>query len=322
MSTKNTTCIAAVLATAVLCVATIHITAQPIQGITLEEGSVNLIIVGDWGRHGEHNQRDVAASMDVVAQKLDPHVIVSTGDNFYPNGVSSTTDPAWKSSFESVYTAHSLHVPWIVALGNHDYHGNVEAQLDYTNVSRRWYLPARYYDTTIVEEEDGVVTSVLLLVIDTNPYQTDYLRDTTGHYGDVRNQDTIIQNRFIDSVLRTSQADWKIVIGHHPMYSGGKRKGKTGDMIRSFAHRFANYGVHAYVAGHEHDLQHHDNGTGVQYFVSGAGSEVRPTGTISETKFARSTPGFLTVTAGKKMMTLRFVDTSSNVIYSTTVKRK
>lgn len=310
------------IATLLICLCSVPLVGQSIRTITVPDTSLSILVVGDWGRHGEHNQRDVARAMDSAAVHLDPVAVVSVGDNFYPDGVQSVHDHAWKVSFEDIYTAHSLHVPWIVALGNHDYHGNVQAQIDYTDVSRRWTMPARYFDTTFVEDEDDASVSVLLLVIDTNPFQTDYLAAPAGEYGDVATQDTSRQKRYIDSVLTSSKATWKIVIGHHPMYTGGKRKGKTGDMLRSFKGLFAKHRVDAYFAGHEHDLQHHVDDTGVHSFVSGAGSEVRKTGNIPETRFARSVPGFATVTASPTLLTVRFVDGTGSVIYTTSIPKR
>ena len=46
------------------------------------------------------------------------------------------------------------------------------------------------------------------------------------------------------------------------------------------------YGVQAYLAGHEHDLQYLRDAGPVHYFVSGAGSEVRGTGKNEHTIFS------------------------------------
>lgn len=43
-----------------------------------------------------------------------------------------------QDTFESVYTAKSLKVPWYVLAGNHDHAGSVKAQIDYSHVSDRW----------------------------------------------------------------------------------------------------------------------------------------------------------------------------------------
>jgi tartrate-resistant acid phosphatase type 5 len=285
--------------------------SQTIKGLHAADDGLHVLVVGDWGRNGEYHQHDVAAVMGRAGRQLDIDAVVSVGDNFYPNGVASTTDPHWTVSFEHVYSAHSLFVPWIVALGNHDYRGSVQAQIDYTKVSRRWYMPSRYFVQTL--EDDGV--RIDIVVIDTNPFQSDYRADTTGEYGDVAQQDTARQLFWLDSVLSASTALWKIVIGHHPMYTGGKRKGKTEDMLRSFAPLFERHGVHAYFAGHEHDLQHHWNGKGPHYFVSGAGSEVRPTGKLANSLFASSTHGFASVALSATRMTVQFVDYKGSVLH-------
>ena len=81
---------------------------------------LTFLIFGDWGRGGEFHQSDVANQMGLAATKRRCRFIVSVGDNFYEKGVRSADDPQWKSSFEGVYTAPSLNVPWYAILGNHD----------------------------------------------------------------------------------------------------------------------------------------------------------------------------------------------------------
>ena len=51
-------------------------------------------------------------------------------------------------NFESVYTDPSLECDWYVALGNHDYKGEVQAEIAYSKISRRWNMPARYFAVT------------------------------------------------------------------------------------------------------------------------------------------------------------------------------
>ena len=48
-------------------------------------------------------------------------------------------------SLQDVFTADSLQTPWYVVCGNHDHYGNASAQVAYTALSKRWYMPDLYY---------------------------------------------------------------------------------------------------------------------------------------------------------------------------------
>nr|ADI46826.1 PAP1f [Volvox carteri f. nagariensis] len=93
-------------------------------------------VIGDWGRSGNDNQQKAARLMSDVSQCMPPKFIISTGDNFYPHGLSSSTDSQFRSSFSSVYTAPGLQVPWYAVMGNHDYGDSV----DKAQVASGYYL--------------------------------------------------------------------------------------------------------------------------------------------------------------------------------------
>ena len=42
----------------------------------------------------------------------------------------------FKDTFEDVYLHNNT--PWFFVLGNHDHYGNPEAQIEYTEISKRW----------------------------------------------------------------------------------------------------------------------------------------------------------------------------------------
>jgi 3',5'-cyclic AMP phosphodiesterase CpdA len=127
--------------------------------------SLRFTVFGDWGRNGEDNQKETANELGIVSRTFKPSFIVSTGDNFYPSGVRSTRDYTWLASYEQIYTAHSLQTDWYVVLGNHDYKGNVQAEIDYSDIDRRWNMPARYYSKTVFIGGDSS-QGVLLIFID------------------------------------------------------------------------------------------------------------------------------------------------------------
>jgi hypothetical protein len=52
-------------------------------------------------------------------------------------------------------------IPWYPILGNHEYRGNTQAVLDYSQVSARWEMPARYY-TKVLENDDITVRLVMI----------------------------------------------------------------------------------------------------------------------------------------------------------------
>ena len=129
-------------------------------------------------------------------------------------------------------------------------------------------------------------------------------------------QDTAKQIRWVDSVLAQSSHKWKFVVGHHPVYSGSPKHGSTPELISILKPRMEKYKVDAYFCGHDHDLQHlKDKNETVDYFVSGAGSETRPTGSLPSTKFCKDISGFANVSIVKDTMKLAFVDYQGNVLY-------
>src|SRR5690625_2838665 len=75
---------------------------QNIPDLTYVEDSFSFIVLGDFGRVGDYYQKDVAREMGHATIALDAEFILSVGDNFYPNGVQSTQDYHWISSFESI----------------------------------------------------------------------------------------------------------------------------------------------------------------------------------------------------------------------------
>ena len=282
-----------------------------------QENSINFLVVGDWGRNGEFHQKDVAHQMGLEATKNHSSFILSMGDNFYPDGVISTTDPQWNKSFEDIYTNYSLNIPWFTAFGNHDYRGSIQAQLDYSKISRRWRTTERYYsfEKTIPNSSE----KALFVFIDSNPFDETLSRKS---HSDLASQDKEAQLEWLEKTLATSTASWKIVIGHHPLYTTGVRRDKMLDVRKVFLPIFEKHKVNAYLAGHEHDLQHQKPEGFTHYFVSGAGSEIRPvTKDEQQTKFAISDHGFMSMQLLKDKLNVQVINFEGKQLYQTTILR-
>ncbi len=273
----------------------------------------NILIVGDWGRNGAFHQQDVADQMNTYAATYNAAFIMSTGDNIYTNGVQSVTDKLWKSSFEDIYTGPALQKDWYVTLGNHDYRGLAQAEVAYSKVSKRWKLPSRYYAIT---RKVSATDSALFIFIDTTPFVKKY-HDEAAQYGDIDEQDTNKQLAFIDSTLITSPAKWKIVIGHHPVYSAGTSHGNTPELIDRLKPLLDRNKAQFYFCGHDHDLQHLKSATSaVDYIVSGAGSETREFGFVKGlSKFSNGDSGFAMLSFTENDAAVYLINYQGKVIY-------
>jgi tartrate-resistant acid phosphatase type 5 len=230
---------------------------------------LNFLIIGDWGRRGTPGQIAVADALAQVAERLGSRFVVSTGDNFY-DGVTGVQDDHWQESYEAVYNSPSLQIPWYVVLGNHDYQSCVQAQLDYVQLSTRWCLPARYY---AVEQSIDAMASALLVFLDTSPFVSSYQVEGPECIASLQGSDAEPQLLWLEATLAASNAAWKLVFGHHPIYSASPFHGDTFELKRRLLPILQAHHVQAYICGHEHDLQHLSV-NGVDYVVSGAGAGV------------------------------------------------
>jgi tartrate-resistant acid phosphatase type 5 len=276
--------------------------------------TLTFLAVGDWGRGGAGGQREVAAAMANFADKTPAKFVVSTGDNFYENGVASVEDPEWKRSFEDIYARPSLMIPWYVALGNHDYHGDVGIQIAYTKTSTRWRMPARYYTAT---ESASPETRVELFCLDTCPFLGEYR--TEGSITRVQDQDPAAQMIWLRNALAASTAPWKVVFGHHAVFSVGPH-GDSPELIRTIKPLLEKYGVQAYLNGHDHSLQVRREGS-VVYFTSGGGSSTTPVKQDARAEFAESVSGFMAFTLTGDRMTVDVRDAANRTLHTTVVRR-
>ena len=282
----------------------------------LSSKPLQFLVFGDWGWNGYFGQKLVAEQMEKRAEAIEAEFIVSCGDNFQINGVRSVDDPLWISSFENIYAAPSLLVDWYCVLGNHDYIGNPQAEIDYSKKSRRWNMPARFY-----AEHDQIDdrTDVDSYYLDTSPFQKQYYKEK--RYANVIGQDTSAQLRWLDSALAASKSRWKIVVGHHPIFTSGTHAPELTAMPGRFNPLLRRYSVDAYFSGHDHQLEclKPDSGN-LRYFISGGGSQmIRPVKPTAHTVFLACTPGFMVVSLGSDTMKVEVVDFEGKKLHTETI---
>ncbi|MCW3074408.1 MAG: acid phosphatase [Flaviaesturariibacter sp.] len=271
--------------------------------------SLTFLVVGDWGKKGGQSQRAVAAQMNRAILHHGAQFIITTGDNFYYSGVASITDAHWKESFEEVYDQPGHQVPWHPVLGNHDYGKNPQAQIEYSALSKRWQLPARYYS---MRRDIKGSKGVLFAFTDTSPL---YDRHYAGGMSDLTKQDSAAQLDWLRKALTRSGQSWKIVIGHHPVYSGGPH-GNTNELVAKFRPLFRETNTDFYISGHDHSLQHLSvPGEGVQYLVSGGGSEGTRLAKHPFSRFGRAVPGFMIMTLYAGSATIYFYNKAGKLLY-------
>ena len=277
--------------------------------LLFDKTAYRFFVVSDIGQNGYYEQKTVAETLGKVAEAVRPKFIISSGDTFHYNGVRSTSDPLWLSNFENIYSNPWLLVDWYAILGNHEYRGNTQAVIDYSEISRRWNMPARYY--TFAVKIDSV-NSVRFFMIDTPPFISEY-KNLPDQYPDIQFQNTKLQLVWLDKVLSKSTEKWKIVVGHHPVYSADTYRGNNNELINSIEPILKKHKVDFYFSGHIHIAQHIQK-NGIDYVVSPSGSLGVNTSTNDEAMFVSHAEGFTICQVKENYFEFMFLDKNGNEI--------
>ncbi len=275
---------------------------------------VTLFVGSDLGRNGYYEQKPIAALMGAMAETIGPDAVLALGDTHHYQGVQSIYDPLWQSNYESIYNHPELMVDWNAVCGNHEYRGNTQAVIDYSKISRRWDMPARYYTKTYT----GKGVSVKVIFIDTTPIISKY-HEKTEKYPDVAAQDVEAQLAWLDRELANATEDWVIVAGHHPVYADTpKDDSERSDMRTKVGSILNRHKPDMYIGGHIHNFQHISH-NGIDYIVNSSGSQSRPeVNRIDGTVFVSGKPGFSVVSADKASLRLSMIDNEGNIIHQVT----
>jgi hypothetical protein len=266
----------------------------------------------------------VAHAMKAWCAQQGCDAAVMLGDNVYPDGPTGGADGKDDATrFEKI-----LRTPYedlvadrpgfriYAALGNHDWHTSREAALS----------EVRYLETTLPFYMDGIAYSVKppaghgeveVFVVDTH-----ILLGGTTVYEDILADDgsevattevaapdawatpqTEAERQMVQTLerkLRQSTARWKVVVGHHPLWSSAGSKFEQARALRKLLLPTLCKYADMYLAGHEHTLEVHTDSCAqavpgahlppLPEVVSGAASKQRPLNTAFTARQARKYP--------------------------------
>ena len=205
--------------------------------------TLHVVAVADAGS-GDARQQEVADQMAALHRRHPLDLVIMAGDNIYPDGDLARVGKTFETPYQELLAAG---VPFHAVLGNHDIRtANGEPQIAYApfGMKGRWYNLRR--------------GPVEFFMLDTN------MNARWQH-----------QLPWLKKALAASSAPWKVVVGHHPIYSSGFY-GDDSAAIARLTPLFSRYGVQLYINGHEHHYERSRPIEGTTYLqVGGGGATLR-----------------------------------------------
>ncbi|ESO94600.1 hypothetical protein LOTGIDRAFT_161303 [Lottia gigantea] len=292
--------------------------------------------MGDWGGlptfpYTTKIEKGTSDEMGVIASRYGVSFITAIGDNFYYDGVTNVSDHRFQDTFEKIYTADSLQVPWYLVAGNHDHNGNVSAEIEYTKISKRWNFPQLYYTLSFAVPGSGATVDIIMIDTVTLCGNVD---DDFHNYqptGPANVKVAEDQWEWIENSLSKSSATYLLVAGHFPVYSIAEH-GPTQCLVDRLLPMLYQYKVTAYMCGHDHNLQHlqtTQDGVLLNFILSGAANFIDPS-----VEHRKSVPegssvfhwsdlfalgGFVFTEVTSSNMTFTYLDASGKQLHDVTI---
>jgi len=225
---------------------------------------------------GDRHQLAVGAAMAALHRRDPVDVVILGGDNIYNEGEMSRVGAAFERPYRELLRAG---VPFHAVLGNHDIRtANGAGQLAYPGfgMKGRWYALRR------------------------GPVEF-FMHDT--------NVDWLQQMTWLRQALAASRAPWKVLVGHHPIYSAGLY-GDDREAIDRLTPLLRRHGVQLYINGHDHNYERSRPINGTTYLTVGnGGAALRPVVPGPNSARAVSTYGFASLHADADSLTIEAWDT-------------
>jgi hypothetical protein len=159
-----------------------------------------------------------------------------------------------------------------------------------------------------------------IIMLDTQPIASNWMEPYRGSApgANVR--------AFLEEQLAATHSRWRVVVGHHTIYSSGihgRQNSHFQRNMRALLPLFESNGVDLYVCGHDHDLELIGDGTGKRrpwFLISGAGSGLGTLGRRPESEPPtifpkRLTPflGFALLEIAPERLSVTFYDDAGNM---------
>ena len=232
---------------------------QPIPQLPTTPPILRFISVADTGT-GAQGQYAVARAMTRYHQENPFNISILAGDNIYTNGEFEKIGQVFEQPYQKLLTDG---VKFYACLGNHDIrtaNGDLQVKYPLFNMQGRYYTFRQ--------------GKVQFFALDTNP-----------------NADWKNQLIWLEQELSQSDAPWKVVFGHHQIYSSGIY-GLNKPFIETFTPLFKRYGVQLYINGHEHNYERTQSINGTTYLICGGGAGTRPVGRSKWTEYSAPSLSF------------------------------
>jgi hypothetical protein len=250
----------------------------------------------------------VAKAMKQVCAATDCGFAVMLGDNIYPDGATMGTDgkddaTRFRHMFEEPFGdlgGGKADFKTYVTLGNHDWNTSREGAM--AQVAYMEQHPAFHMDGLVYRVKPANAHGLVeLFIVDTELMlggTTVYDAKLADDGSEIRNteldandpwampQTALEKNQvaWLENALKSSDAKWKFVIAHHPVWASGGSKFEQGHALRKILTPVMCRYADAAFFGHEHSVEIHDDtcaGTGAEglpvlpNLTSGAASKQR-----------------------------------------------
>ncbi|PIG93340.1 metallophosphoesterase [Gloeocapsopsis sp. IPPAS B-1203] len=241
---------------------------------------LRFVSLADTGT-GAKGQYAVAQAMTKHHKQNAFDLAILAGDNIYNEGEIEKIGAVFERPYEPLLKQG---VKFRACLGNHDIRtANGDPQVKYPGFN----MQGRYYTF----QRDAVQ----FFALDTN-----------------NNADWKLQLPWLETELSRSDAPWKVVFGHHQIYSSG-HYGKNQELIKDLTPLFQKYNVKLYINGHDHNYERTRTINGTTYLTCGAGAGVRPVGRSEWTGHSAEKLSFAAYEVYSDRIEIQAIDTKNQV---------